>query len=163
MNNKYIVLDSITQDFLLNMKAHREHSGVSLQQVAQLIHAHPETIRQYEHGTALPSLQKFIAMAELYDVDVSKSINYRYFHGKIQTRSIKRSLKFYGLDYQELSERTGYNRSKISEAILLRKSGTLTCLAAVLNVIEQERKAFHFREKLCRSNRNTHRRLNHEY
>ena len=147
---KCIVLDEPVRSFLVLLKSERIRAGLTQSYVAEYLHTARSTICAYERGINLPPLENLIKLAELLEYDISESINYKFFYRKIQPYQIKYNLRRYGLSYRELAELTGYREERIGEAVRMKHGGSILCLAAVLEVIEQERRAYKLRIRLCR-------------
>ena len=147
-NDKHIVFDDPTREFLCSLKEFRIQSGMSQQQVARYVGICECSIRDYENGRHNPSLRTLMKLAELFKHDISGSINYKYYHGKINARELKRRLNEYGLTYPELSKLTGYDTERITESVNLREHGSILCLSAVIEVIKREEYMWQFRRSL---------------
>lgn len=146
---KMIVLDDPTQKFLSVLRATRESAGMSRSQIARSMNIPTKTFQMYELGLCYPSLGNLMRLAEILRYDLSDSVNYKFFHGKLNPYEIKQKLKRYDLSYREISEATGYTRDRISCSILMRPKGSLHCLHAVLEVIRREQELEKFRSKHC--------------
>ncbi|MBQ7594135.1 MAG: hypothetical protein IJU48_07265 [Synergistaceae bacterium] len=90
-------------------------------------------------------------LAELFGVNLSASINYKFFYRKFCPDKLRQQIYRYGLTYAELSKLTGYTESRISESVRMRPRGTALCLSAVLEVLKSEMEAYKFRNKICRN------------
>lgn len=146
---KMIVLDAPTRKFLSALRAARESAGMSQSQIAGSANIPTKTFQMYELGLCCPSLGNLMRLAEILSYDLSDSVNYKFFHGKLNPHEIKRKLKRYDLSYREISEQTGYSRDRISSSIRIRPQGSLNCLYAVLEVIRREQEAERFRCRHC--------------
>lgn len=152
-NTKCIILDEPARSFLASLRAERVRAGLTQSYVAECLNIARSTVGSYEHGINLPPLENLIKLAELLEYDISDSLNYKFFYRKIQPYKIKYNLRQYGLSYRELSELTGYEEERIGEAVRMKPKCSILCWAAVLGVIEQERKAYKIRKHLCRRTR----------
>ena len=148
MNQKYIVLDVITQEFLSRLRELRRSLGLTQQEAASALGIHRDLFRLYENGRKIPYLERLLMLADFYCYDISDSINYKFYHGEIQLCNIKAQLKIYGLESGELSEYTSYSRGRICQVIRDKKLSSVLCLASILEVINHERDSWNFRKKL---------------
>ncbi|MBQ7544903.1 MAG: helix-turn-helix transcriptional regulator [Synergistaceae bacterium] len=146
---RLIVLDEPTGKFLSALRSVRHKAGMSQRETARAVNIKKETYQMYELGLNRPSLERLMRLAEYFGYDLSESVNYKVFHGKIQPCSIKRELRRYGLSYRELSEQTGYTRDRICHSVRMNAKGSIKCLFAVLEVIRQEQEMETFRRKYC--------------
>ena len=144
-NQKIILLDEPTKKFLSSLKSLRSAAGKSQKEIAEQIDTTFYSISDWENGKCYPYLEKLIKLAEIFNYDISESLNYKYFYKKLNPQVIKDAMKRYGLDYLELEHITGFNRTRVRASILLRDDGAVQILADVLAVIEQERKFSQFR------------------
>ena len=147
-NQKEILLDEPTKKFLSSLRFLRKRAGKSLKDIAKQIDSTLHSVHDWEVGRCYPYLESLIKLAEILNYDISESLNYKYFYKKINPQVIKQSMKRYGLDYMELEQITGFHRTRVRASVLLRDDGIISCLAAVLAVIEQERKFSEFRKEI---------------
>ena len=147
-NDKHIVIDDPTRDFLNSLKELRRQSGMSYRYIAYYIGVRKCAVYDYENGRHKPKLGTLMKLAELFKHDISGSINYKYYHGKISASELKRKLNEYGLTYPELSKLTGYDAERITESVNLREHGSILCLSAVIEVIKREEHMWQFRRSL---------------
>lgn len=163
MIDKFIVLDEVTVKFLSELRNLRLQKGLSIYRVSPEVGISHHVISRYERGKLTPMLENLITLAEYYDYDISESINYRFYYRKIKSCDLKAELKRYGLSTRELSNITGYRITRIQESLKMASTGTILCLAAILDVISHERELYKFRKKLLaetRRSRNGKQRFN---
>ena len=139
---------NLQKKFLSSLKSLRKAAGKSQKEIAKEINTTLSSISDWEIGRCYPYLESLIKLAEILNYDISESQNYKYFYKKINPQVIKQSMKHYGLDYMELEQITGFNHTRVRASVLLRDDGIISCLAAVLAVIEQERKFSEFRKEI---------------
>lgn len=147
-NQKEIFLDEPTKKFLSLLRTLRKSAGKSLRELAEQIDSTFSSIHDWEAGRCYPHLERLIRLAEIFNYDISESLNYKYFYRTINSQVIRQSMKRYGLNYLELEQITGFKRNRVRASILLRDDGTIQCLASVLAVIEQERRLGEFRKEI---------------
>ena len=150
ISEKHIALDEPTREFLSSLRMLREHSGMSVSYAAKCLGIRRSALYVYENGRHKPNLNTLMKLAELLEYDLSGSINYKFFHGKLCSGEIKDKLTMYGLTYSELSKLTGYDAERISDAVNLREHGSILCLWAVIEEIKREEHMWHVRRKLLR-------------
>ena len=139
---KKIVIDEVAANFLKNMKSIRLKSNYQAEAVAILVGHNPKAIREYERYNRTPTLRTFIKLAELFNYDVSESINYKFYHRKINTGNLIKRIRYYGLTIADLSAITGYSTSAISKSIHLKRGASILCLYTVMQAIEDEEKRY---------------------
>ena len=83
MNQKYIVLDVITQEFLSRLRELRRSLGLTQREAASALGIHRDLFRLYENGRKIPYLERLLMLADFYCYDISDSINYKFYHGEI--------------------------------------------------------------------------------
>ena len=147
-NKKCILLDEIVKKFLGSLRDLRKSFGMSCNELAEKLNISSFCVYDWEEGKCYPTLEKLIRLAEVFDYDISESLNYKYFY-KINSSGIYTSMKRYGLNYRELERITGFKRHRVRGSILMNGRGTVSCLAAVLAVIDDERKRAKFRRSLA--------------
>lgn len=147
-NQKEIFLDEPTKKFLSLLRPLRKSADKSLQNIAEQVDSTLYSIHDWEVGKCYPHLERLIRLAEIFNYDISESLNYKYFYRTINSQVIKQSMKRYGLNYFELEQITGFKRNRVRASVLLRDDGTIQCLASVLAVIEQERRLSEFRKEI---------------
>lgn len=145
---KKIALDAITCKFLAALRSERLHMGLTLKETAGYIGCTFSNIGEFERGEAYPALETLMRLSELYDYDLSGSVNYRYYHGKIYSCNIKKLMKRYKLTLKELTSLTGFGRMSVFRAVHLGREVSLECLDAVLGVLKRENELYHFRKCL---------------
>ncbi len=139
INTKVIAHDKITSDFLKNLRSIRKSLGFTQDFVANAIGITRPTFIYIEKGLIAPSLEIFIKLAKVLKIDISASINAKFFYKKIKSKEIKEAIRSYGLSYAELSQITGYSPERISLSVRLKPDASIRCLYAVLQVIHKER------------------------
>ena len=139
INTKIIVIDDVTDNFLKNFRAIREKLGLTQNFVSKAAGIAPSSLIAIEQGVCAPKLALFVKLAEILNTDISESLNYKFFYGKIKPEKIKKAIRSYGLSYIELSQITGYERKHISLSIRLKPKASISCLYAVLQVLQRER------------------------
>ena len=152
-NKKAIALDDITIEFLKNMRSIRKNLGFSQAAIAKAVGYERTTIVAVELGHAYPCLELLLRLADFFHFDISQSINYKFFHRKIDTARIKKSIRLYGLSFKEISHITGYCPEFISSSVRMKPDASAICLQAILNVLRKERIAFLVREHLIAGTR----------
>lgn len=140
VETKNIVLDEISQKFLISLKDIRRQAKLTQKTVAEYAGLKRCAISQYEHGQKVPQLKYLIKLAEILKYDLSGSLNYRIFHGELTKVSLKRRLKYFGLTYPELEKLTGYSTRQISTAVNFELKMSLRCLSAIMEVLEREQR-----------------------
>ena len=139
---KQIVLDVPTRQFLGALRGLRREAGISYRELAAGISAPLGTVKMYEKGRNYPSLPMLMRLVEFFGYDLSQSVNYKYYHRKVQSVNIKRDLRSYGLSYSEVASLTGYSRDQVYASINYRYHGSVGCFAAVIEVLQAEREAY---------------------
>lgn len=148
LERKNILLDGITRKFLDSLRTLRKSFGMSCNELAEKLNVGAYLVYDWEEGRCYPQLKKLIMLAEIFDYDISESLNYKYFH-KIGYVKIYSAMKRYGLNYHELERMTGFKRHRVRGSILMNGRGTVSCLAAVLDVINDEKKRAEVRRTLA--------------
>lgn len=147
---KKIALDAITCKFLTALRSERIRRGLTLKETAGYIGCTFGKISEFERGEAYPALETLMRLSELYDYDLSGSVNYRYYHRKIHSCIIWREMKRYKLTCKELTGLTGYGLLAIYRAVHVESGLSLECLNAVISVIKREKESERIRRKVCR-------------
>ena len=137
--NKKILLDVPTSTLLGSLKERRIEYKLSVKQVAEKLCISISSIGYYERGIYPPSLLNLMNLAEFFAFDLSKSLNYKFFHGLIRSDEIQKRIKRSGLTMYELAHMTGYSRTNISEAVKLTSNASIFCVNAVLNALNNVR------------------------
>ena len=136
--NKNILLDVPTSTLLSSLGQRRIDFGMSVKELAKELSLSPRSIRCYELGHYPPTLLNLINISEFFRYDLSKSLNYKFFHGLIRADKIKARMKSLGMTCTELAQLTGYCRGIVYETINLRSGTSLFSLSTVLNVLGKE-------------------------
>ena len=137
--------DDESRRFIRSMRELRQSQGLGVQDVATKLEIDCCSYRRYESGAANPSLERLIKTAEILCYDLSGSFNYKYYHGKISLIEIRRCLKRYGISHDELSRLTGYSKVHIRNTLYHCGEGSMMCLGAIYDVIQQEQAVEKFR------------------
>ena len=150
INNKLIALDNVTVDFLKNLRPLRKKLGYTQNYVAQQVNVQPSSIIGYEKGYGCPTLLTLIKLAEVLKFDISESINYKFFYGKIKKSKIREDMRSFALSFRELSRIIGISRDSVRVTARFLPKASIPCLLAILQVIEQEKQAYAVRQHLTR-------------
>ena len=148
--NKKICLDEVSMRLLRSLKTERLRMGMSQRELAQVIGFNQVSIGEYERGDRIPPLCRLIKLSEIFGYDMSSSVNYKYWHGKIDWRKLRQQLTYYGFTCRELSGYVGYRESAVNKVFWQIRGFSLACLNAILGIFENERNMLKFREKLLR-------------
>lgn len=149
-NVKLIALDEITCKFLAVLRSERIRRKLTLKHVAEYCGCSYSRIGECERGKMYPSLESLMRLSELYEYDLSESVNYKYYHGKIRYSEARREMKRYKLTYDELSDLTRFSRLSVYRALNADRGVSVECLRRVLEVLEHEKECERIRLKLCR-------------
>ncbi|MBQ6664140.1 MAG: helix-turn-helix transcriptional regulator [Synergistaceae bacterium] len=148
INNKLIALDDVTVYFLKNLRSLRKKLGYTQYYVAQQVDVKPSSIIGYEKGYGNPTLLTLIKLAEVLKFDISESINYKFFYGKIKKSKIREDMRSFALSFREISSIIGMSREVIRVTVRFLPKASIPCLLAILQVIEREKEAFAVRQHL---------------
>ncbi len=132
VSNKQICEDAPTREFLANLNVWRKALGYTQEEIAQRIGASPSTIKRYESNKTRPVLVKLLKLAEVLACDLSRSLNYKYYHGQINFRHLRQRVRKKKLTQRELVQLTGYSSNVVSAT--LRNTGkiSLQCLELII-------------------------------
>ena len=144
IETKKIALDELSREFLNSLKERREKAGLTQSVVAEYTGVHTSVISRYEHGQKTPLLKYFLKLAEILKYDLSDSINYKIFYGRVGPADIKRQLKFYGLTYPELEKLTGYSVKQLTSTVNFSVEASVKCLSAIIQVLAREQKTYDY-------------------
>lgn len=148
--NKRICLDEVSVRFLRLLKSERLNLGMSQMELAHLTGINQCSIGEYERGAKIPPLCRLIKLSEIFGYDLSSSVNYKYFHEKIDWWYLRQQLTKYGFTCRELSSYVGYRESAVNKVFWQIRGFSLDCLNAILGVFEDERRMLKFRNELLR-------------
>lgn len=137
MSSKKICNDEPTQGLLRGLKELRESIGYTRKELAQRIEVRPRTLQNYELQTRQPVLGRLLKLAEILGYDLSRSLNYKYYHGKVSLIRIRRRMLEKGITPQTLSRLTGYSLSMVQDTLMEKEKMSLSCLDAVLQVLRE--------------------------
>lgn len=150
---KRITLDEPARKFLQSLKTMREKAGLTKQALADAVGITRGNITGYENTSKLPLVATLIKLAEVFEYDLSESVNYKLYKGEISPTWMRYQLKRYGFNYAELSRLTGYSFYSVRNCFVFSKRITPQCLHAVLKVLEQEGEAAKMRQALLQKGR----------
>ena len=139
-DNKYPHLDEPTKVFLGSLAAIRKSAGLTQKILAGILNIAEATLSDYENGKKIPNVHKLIRLAELLDYDLSSSINYKLYHEQITPNSMRKMFVRYGFNYTELAQLTGYCQRSIRDCFYFRDRATTQCFAAIISVLESEKR-----------------------
>lgn len=142
--------DNVSMRLINSIKEERIKSGLTQRQAAEILEINTRTMKKYELGRKLPHLVMLLKIANLFNYDITESINFKIYHSKFCMYKIKTELRMYGLSHKELSELTGYSVSQVRNTLYMNHCGSLCCLGAICEVLSREKGAYKYRKKLCR-------------
>lgn len=132
---KKIVLDSITREFLGSLRELRIMYGISTKTVAEYLGIDYTALIHYEKGNNLPSIKILMGLSEIYNADLSGSINYKYWHGEINFSVLRREINKYGLTHGMLSRLICCSEHTVNDSVQDSSNGSLKCLSAVIEIL----------------------------
>ncbi|MBQ7220718.1 MAG: helix-turn-helix transcriptional regulator [Synergistaceae bacterium] len=153
IETKYIVMDEPTSAFLTSLRELRKLSGFTQQDLADFLGTSRSNIYYYERGINRPPLAALFKLASLFGVDLSESINYKFFYRSLSAYDIKHRAKNFGLSQNELGGLTSYREREISETVNMRPRASVACFAAILEVLEHESKSLRMRNFMLQKGR----------
>ena len=122
--------------------------GISQRKLGQMIGCVRSLISVYESGERIPSVSNLVKLAEVLEYDLSTSVNYKYWHRKIDWQNLRKQLEYYGFTVRELSVYVGYGESAVDKVFWQIRGFSLSCLNAILGIFEDERRLLDFRNEL---------------
>ena len=146
--NKKICLDEVSMRLLRSLKTERQKLGMSQRELGELIGFAQCSIGEYERRVKIPPLCKLIKLSEIFGYDLSSSVNYKYWHRKIDWQNLRKQLEYYGFTVRELSVYVGYGESAVDKVFWQIRGFSLSCLNAILGIFEDERRLLDFRNEL---------------
>ena len=147
---KCIVLDEPTRKFLQSLGEMRREAGMTKRDLAQALNISPANITDYEKGCRTPSVGMLIRLAEFFSYDISESLNYQLYCGRVDLGRMREQFKRYGFSYMELARLTGYSQKSVRSCFHFTEQVTPQCFYAVLKVLEEEQRAYNLRLSLMR-------------
>ena len=142
VGNKKICEDAPTRKFLSNLQKLRETQGYTYEELAQKIGVRPRTIRDYELQERRPVLVKLLKLAEILNYDLSRSLNYKYVHGRVSAITIRRQMQERELTPRRLSRMIGYSLHIVYGVLCWKKYLSLPCLEAIQQVVKKPPRIF---------------------
>lgn len=150
INTKNIALDDITVEFLGKLRRLRETHGFTQKFIAEYANTTRTCVTCYEQGKSTPSLRTLIKLAEVLNYDISQSVNYKFFHRKINTGKLMKSIRVHGFSFVEISSIVGYSPENVSLAVRAKPNASIQCLHEIIQLIEKERIAYTVRQHITR-------------
>ncbi|MBQ3446205.1 MAG: helix-turn-helix domain-containing protein [Synergistaceae bacterium] len=144
---KMIVLDAPTKRFLEELPKLRGKLGQTQRELAASINLPYSTYKNYERRVRSPTLGNLMKLAEYFGYDLSESVNYKYYHNEFH--DLKAKLSHYGLSMVELSSMTKYVLQQVLRSVHKQERGSVSCYAAILEVLSSERESEIFRQRYC--------------
>lgn len=148
--HKKICLDEASAGLIRSLKSERLRMGLTQKELGVMIGVDRGIISHYECGRKLPLLCHLIKLSETFGYDLSSSVNYKYWHGKIEWRKLRQHLTYYGFTLKELSGYISYCIQSVCVALRGEDDFSLDCLNAILGIFENERTLLKFRNNLLR-------------
>lgn len=146
--NKKICLDEVSVRLLRSLKSERKKLGITQEELGKLIGATRSLISTYESGQRSPTVKNFVRISEVLSYDLSSSVNYKYWYGRIEWWKLRQQLTYYGFTCKELSGYIGYTHAAVVRVLRHEYGFSLDCLNAILGVLEDERRLLKFRKEL---------------
>ena len=150
IDTKIIVKDDITAEFLRNMRRIRKTLGLTQAEIADYAQVPRTCVVCYEKERATPILRVLIRLAEVLETDISDSVNYKFFYGKVRTEKIKKAIRTYGLSFTEIASLTGWSSNQVSLAVRGKANASIQCLHDILQLLRREKAAFAVRQHITR-------------
>ena len=114
----------------------REEAGYTLRQLAEKLGMRSTaSLSKYEASTGLHVLGVLVRLAEILGYDLSRSLNYKFFHGRINVSRFRERVARCGLDYLELSKRINFADSQAENALNMTQCASLECLSAIMSYL----------------------------
>lgn len=139
----FVVQDGPTKKFLSSLRSLRQAAGLTCSELAEAVGISLANIQDYERGRSFPILLNLIKLADYFGYDLSSSVNYKFFYGKLDLSRLRILRNNYGLSLFELADMTSYHFQQICKTLRLKHGGGLGCLSAIQEVLcnEQARAA----------------------
>ncbi|MBR2208992.1 MAG: helix-turn-helix transcriptional regulator [Synergistaceae bacterium] len=148
-----IYQDKITMDFLARLKEFREALGLSIHEVGRRTGICATSLCAFERKREQPSLKTLIKLANFYNIDISDSINWKFYHGEISPDLVKKILVRYGFSKSEMAREIGIIPTNIWNTIDGNFNGTLRKLGLVMDVLKREEKSERMRNQMLSKTR----------
>ena len=147
-HDKQICPDEVSMSLIRSTKSLRRGMKLTQKMLAENLGITRAAVSCYERGKALPTLPILMKLAVILGVDISGSINWKYYHGQVSRYELKTGLRRYGLTYGELGMLLGYAEGTVYDVVNFAYGFSLECLSKVVEVLERENEAGKFRRKL---------------
>jgi len=149
-NRLLIYKDEITMNFLAGLRQRRKSLGLSGPYAAKSMHMCYSNLKYYERGKYCPTLGNLIKLAKFYNVDISDSINWKFYHDEISFAALRRDKEKYALTFSDIVEECGTNNTYLCLTLKGKKQGTLLALGRIIEAVEHEKELEKFRNDLLR-------------
>lgn len=152
--NKKVVLiypDKITLEFLASLKVRRKMLNFTLRECSKKLGIVISNLNYYERGLSYPCLKNLIKLAEFYGADISGSINWKIYHGKINLKNLRQQKERYDFSFSDISEECELSKNTLFRALSGKPEGSIRGLGLLIDVIEREKERERFRNELLQS------------
>ena len=140
--------DKITLEFLSKLKELRKMLNLTLRECLEKTGIRESNLNDYERGNTYPCLKNLIKLANFYNYDISDSINWKFYPGKIRLWDIAQKKEQYALSYGDISEKLGSNKTLLCFTLSGNKIGSLRSLGRIVECLEREKELEKFRNKM---------------
>ena len=147
----WIYPDKTTLNFLASLKERRKNFNLTLRALSIKTGITNSCLLYYERGKRYPCLKNLIKLAEFYGADISESINWKVYHGKIKLCELLQQKIKYALSYDEISSECEISKISLFRALNGKPKGSIRGLGQLIDVLEREKEREKFRNELLQS------------
>lgn len=147
----WIYPDKITLNFLASLKERRKNLKLTIREISKNIGITSSCLFYYEQGRIYPCLKNLIKLADFYSADISESINWKVYHGKIKLYDILKQKIKYALSYGEIASECEISKHTLLRALNGKTDGSIRGLGQLIEVLEREKEREKFRNELLQS------------
>ena len=150
LRRKQIFPDDETLKNLRNIKSARKSLGLTLKALSGRTGINLYLLSDYENQRCRPTLGKYIKLADFFGWDISKSINYRFWHQFLSLhheRELKKKKLRFNLSNNEIANLLGVKCDMVRNTLNRGYKGSANIFAGILAIYDDEqRREFLIRE-----------------
>lgn len=146
--------DEETLKNMRSIRMERKKRNLSARQVAESLGIPLSSLYNYELGRNLPTLARYIAIAEFFGWNIQDNPNYIFYHEFLSTQNhykLKKYKHSYDISTSELSKLTNYSEVPIGNIFRRCKGANPRIFARLLAVFEDEKRREDLRNELLRT------------
>ena len=115
---QFAYVDDKAEALLRTLKVAIRTSGKTKDKIAREAHVSRSVIERWVQGKEIPTIGNLISLAQILNVDISDSINFKWYHDLIDVKQIEQKIAKFNLTPRDIASMLNFAESYVSMIVV---------------------------------------------